>query len=117
MPRKQNPTAIHVVESHQKLNYRGFAGPGRPNYRDVLARFYRTKGDIAEFFKYALKITALGGCSEMCCELGQFYYERKDYAEAAMWFYNAANETEALLSLSYKEDIPKNYLEEIENRA
>ena len=83
----------------------------------VLARYYRSKGDIAEFFKYALKITALGGCSEMCCELGQFYYERKDYAEAAMWFYNAANETEALLSLSYKEDIPKNYLEEIENRT
>ncbi len=83
----------------------------------VLARFYRTKGETAEFFKYALKVTVLGGCSEMCCEIGQFYYEGKDYAEAAMWFYNAANETEALLSLAYKEDIPKKYLEEIENMA
>lgn len=79
----------------------------------VLARYYRTKGDIAEFFKYALKVTALGGCSEMCCEIGQFYFERKDYAEAEMWFYNAANETLALLSIAYRDDIPKKRLEEI----
>lgn len=79
----------------------------------VLARYYRTKGAIAEFFKYALKVTALGGCSEMCCEIGQFYFERKDYAEAEMWFYNAANETLALLSIAYADDIPKKRLEEI----
>jgi len=82
----------------------------------VLARYYRTKGDNAEFFKYALKVTVLGGCSEMCCEIGQFYFERNDYAEAAMWFYNAANETEAILSLTYKEDIPKKRLEEINSK-
>ena len=83
----------------------------------VLARFYRMNGDIAEFFKYALKVTALGGCSEMCCELGQFYYDRNDYAEAAMWFYNAANETHALLSIAYAQEIPKKRLEEIEGKA
>ncbi len=83
----------------------------------VLARYYRTKNDVAEFFKYALKVTALGGCSEMCCEIGQFYFERGDYAEAAMWFYNAANETQALLSLAYAEEIPKKRLEEIESKA
>lgn len=83
----------------------------------VLARFYRVKGDVSEFFKYALKVTALGSCSEMCCEIGQFYYERKDYAEAAMWFYNAANETQALLSIAYADEIPKKRLEEIERMA
>ena len=83
----------------------------------VLARYYRTKGNAAEFFKYALKVTVLGGCSEMCCEIGQFYFERGDYAEAVMWFYNAANETQALLSLAYAQEIPKKYLEEIESRA
>ncbi|MBO4988269.1 MAG: glycosyltransferase family 2 protein [Lachnospiraceae bacterium] len=82
----------------------------------VLARYYRTKGDNAGFFKYALKVTVLGGCSEMCCEIGQFYYDCKDYAEAAMWFYNAANETEALLSLAYKEEIPNKRLEEINSK-
>lgn len=83
----------------------------------VLARFYRTKGDIAEFFKYALKVTVLGSCSEMCCEIGQFYFDRSDFAEAAMWFYNAANETEALLSIAYADEIPNKYLKEIESMA
>ena len=83
----------------------------------VLARYYRTKGDVAEFFKYALKVTALGGCSEMCCEIGQFYYEREDFEEAVMWFYNAANETQALLSLAYAQEIPQKYLKEMESRA
>lgn len=83
----------------------------------VLARFYRTKGNVAEFFKYAMKVTVLGSCSEMCCEIGQFYYDRNDYAEAAMWFYNAANETEALLSIAYADEIPNKLLKEIESMA
>ena len=33
-----------------------------------------------------------------------------------MWFYNAANETEALLSLAYKEEIPNKRLEEINSK-
>ncbi len=83
----------------------------------VLARHYRIKDDVAEFFKYALKVTVLGGCSEMCCEIGQFYFEREDYEEAAMWFYNAANETQALLSLAYAQEIPHEYLKEIETKT
>lgn len=82
----------------------------------VLARYYRTKGDSTEFFKYALKVTALGSCSEMCCEIGQFYYDREDYDEAAMWFYNAANETQAVLSIAYADEIPNKYMEQIKNR-
>ena len=83
----------------------------------VLARYYRTKGDIAAFFKYALKVTVLGGCSEMCCEIGELYLEREDYDEAAMWFYNAANETQALLNIAYADEIPKKRLKEIEALA
>ena len=77
----------------------------------VLARYYRLKGDDAAFMKYALKVTALNGSSEMCCEIGEYYYARKDYDEAAMWFYNAANETQALLSISYQEELPVERLE------
>jgi len=83
----------------------------------VLARHYRIKDDAAEFFKYALKVTVLGGCSEMCCEIGQFYFEREDYEEAAMWFYNAANEAQALLSLAYAQEIPQEYLKKMEAKA
>ena len=77
----------------------------------VLARYYRLKGDDAAFMKYALKVTTLNGSSEMCCEIGEYYYARKDYDEAAMWFYNAANETQALLSISYQEELPVERLE------
>ena len=37
--------------------------------------------------------------------------------EAAMWFYNAANETQALLSLAYAQEIPHEYLKEIETKT
>ena len=39
------------------------------------------------------------GCSEICCELGYFYEEKQDYEEAAIWYYNAAYETQPALTL------------------
>ena len=79
----------------------------------ILARLYRMKGNDAEFFKYALKVIAMDGCSEMCYELGEYYRERNDLKEAAIWYFNAANETQALLSLAYQEELPKNRLAEM----
>jgi len=79
----------------------------------VLARLYRMKGNDAEFFKYALKVIAMDGCSEMCYELGEYYRERNDVKEAAIWYFNAANETQALLSVAYQEELPKNRLAEM----
>lgn len=66
----------------------------------VLGRAYRIQGDYLEFFRYAMKAMAAGGCSEVCLELGLFYeQDRQDAAEAAMWYYNAAYETEPVLVL------------------
>ncbi len=65
----------------------------------VTAAAARRNCDVKKFFKYATKVIADGGCSEICCELGDFYYEEKDLEEAAIWYYNACYETEALLSL------------------
>ena len=78
----------------------------------VLARYYRVAGNDAAFMKYALKVTALEGCSEMCYEIGEYYFVKQDYNEAGMWFYNAANETQALLSLACKEQHAVMRLEE-----
>ena len=80
----------------------------------VLARLYRMKKNDAEFFKYALRVIAMDGCSEMCYELGEYYYNKNDMAEAAMWYYNAAHETKALLSLDYQEELPQKRLKEIQ---
>lgn len=83
----------------------------------VLARWYRLVENDAEFFKYALKATAMDSCSEMCYELGEYYFSRNDFTEASIWFYNAANETQALLSLAYQEELPKKRLEDIKKMA
>ncbi|HKM33637.1 MAG TPA: glycosyltransferase [Lachnospiraceae bacterium] len=58
----------------------------------------RRNKDIEEFFKYAMKVMASGGCSEICHELGDYYLGRGDYKEASLWYYNACYETQAVLS-------------------
>lgn len=77
----------------------------------ILSRCARLKGDIVTFFKYAMKVMVSMPCSEVCYELGRFYYEQGDYAEAAVWYQNAIHETEATLSRMYKEDKPQRELE------
>lgn len=80
----------------------------------VVAKAYRMKEDTADFFKYALKVVALGGCSEMCYEIGEFYRDRKDCEEANMWYYNASQETHAILSLAYEKELPGKRMEEMQ---
>lgn len=65
----------------------------------VAARAARLKGDTVRFFKYACKVIAGEGCSEICFDLGQFYEELQDFEEAVIWYYNAAFETQPLLDL------------------
>lgn len=65
----------------------------------VAARAARLEGDVVAFFKYASKVIAEEGCSEICCELGSFYEALHDYDEAVIWYYNAAYETAPILSI------------------
>lgn len=67
----------------------------------VVARASRLRKDTIAFMKYALKVVALEGCSEICCELGDYYKEQGDYEEGAVWYYNAAYETEPVASLRF----------------
>jgi hypothetical protein len=46
-------------------------------------------------------------------EVGEYFFEEKDYYEAAIWFYNAAFETECELNIHYAGDYPLNRLVEI----
>ena len=72
----------------------------------VAARAARIAGDTEDFFKYAMKVIASDGCAEICCELGEFYRQKKDYDEAVVWYYNAAYETESILQIRSGGDIP-----------
>ena len=65
----------------------------------VLARAYRLQGDLANFFKNAIKEVAAESSSEICYELGEYYLNQEDYMEASIWYYNAAYETESILNI------------------
>lgn len=72
----------------------------------VVVAAKRQRKDTDNFFKYALKSVILGGCSEVCFEIGEYYFSKGDYEEAVLWYYNARYETEAILCLKKKEREP-----------
>lgn len=72
----------------------------------VAARGARLAGDREKFFKFAMKAVALEGCSEICCELGDYYLKQEDFEEAAIWFYNARYETQPVLNIKSGINIP-----------
>lgn len=79
----------------------------------VLAHIYRLKKDVHHFMTYALKGMAMGGCAELCCELGAYYEACGEEQEAAMWYFNAANETESVLNIACHTTIPQEALERL----
>ena len=83
----------------------------------VAARAARICGDTEDFFKYAMKVIACEGCSEICCELGEYYLQRQDIDEAIVWFYNGAYETESILNVHSGGDIPLQGLAECYREA
>lgn len=76
----------------------------------ILAKTNRLLGNDSDFFKWALKNICIEPCSEICVEMGIYYYDREDYQEAIIWFINALSETKPVLSLSSSEEEPKRWL-------
>lgn len=72
----------------------------------VLARIYRITGKVNDFFKTALKNIAVTPCSEICMELGNYFFDAGDYAEAVIWYINASTETESILDIRTSGDLP-----------
>lgn len=72
----------------------------------VLARVYRLEDNKNEFFKLTMKDMLTTPCSEICYELGTYFLSQRDYAEAVLWFYNAAYETESILDIHTSGDLP-----------
>ncbi|MBH1942549.1 glycosyltransferase family 2 protein [Mobilitalea sibirica] len=79
----------------------------------VLVRCYHYMKDITGLLKYGLKNIADGkASSEVCYELGEFFFKQNDYKEATIWFYNAAYETECELNLRFSGEYPLKRLTE-----
>lgn len=72
----------------------------------VIVRAARLRKDYLKMFRYAMKDIASEGVSEVCFELGEYYYETAIYEEAVMWYYNAFHETESILNIHSSGDLP-----------
>ncbi len=72
----------------------------------VVVRAARIRGDYLKMFRYALKDIASEGVSEVCFELGEYYFGVADHQEAALWYYNAAFETQSILNIHSGGDLP-----------
>lgn len=72
----------------------------------VIVKAARLRKDYLKMYRYAMKDVASEGVSEVCYELGEYYYEAGIYDEAIMWFYNAAKETQSILNIRYSEELP-----------
>lgn len=80
----------------------------------VLTKCARLTKDYNMILKNSLKNIADGKASaEVCYEIGEYFYEVEDYIEAAIWFYNAAFETECELNIHYAGDYPLKRLTEV----
>ncbi|MBQ3842683.1 MAG: glycosyltransferase family 2 protein [Ruminiclostridium sp.] len=67
--------------------------------RCVLARAYRICGNTAGFFRLCLRDVIAVPCSEMCSEIGRYFYDSGNYAEALCWLNDAIFETEAVITI------------------
>lgn len=72
----------------------------------VIVKAARLRGDYLKMYRYAMKDIASEGVSEVCFELGQYYYDVQIYDEAIMWFYNAFHETQSILNIHYSQKLP-----------
>jgi glycosyltransferase involved in cell wall biosynthesis len=73
----------------------------------VLTKCGRIKNDVNAILKNALKNLSLEkASSEVCYEVGEYFFSIQDFKEAIIWFYNAGFETEATLNIKYNQAYP-----------
>lgn len=72
----------------------------------VVVKAAAVRGDYLKFYRYALKDIASEGVSEICYELGEYYFRVGEYEEAAVWFYNAVYEAHSILNVHCSGDKP-----------
>ena len=73
----------------------------------VLAKSAQAQKNTEGFFKAVLKAVVAGNPpAEICTLLGAHYEASGEFQESAIWYYNAAFETEPVLSLSYGTKLP-----------
>lgn len=73
----------------------------------VLAHVAVLENDPEALLKYTLKDAITEMSSEMCYELGDYYFNKKDYDEAIVWYFNAAYECSSILDIKKNMELPR----------
>lgn len=73
----------------------------------ILAHIAVIEDDPAMLLKYTLKDAITEMSSEMCYELGDFYFKKDDIDEAIVWYYNAAYECQSIIDLKRNTTLPR----------
>ena len=73
----------------------------------VLAHIAVISGDSHSLLKYSLKDAITEMSSEMCYELGDYYFGRGDIDEAIVWYYNAAYECSSIIDAKKSGSFPR----------
>lgn len=82
----------------------------------ILVRTYRITEDTDSMFNTALKNVIMESNSEVCCELGNYFFDKGLLQEASMWYYNAAYETKPVIDIRSQQLFPYEKLSDIYRR-
>ncbi len=79
----------------------------------VLCKAYRIMGEETAFLQLALEGIATVPCSEVCLELGIYYYDKKEPAKSRDWFVKAIHMTTPVLAEAAGGVWPEAYLDKL----
>lgn len=83
----------------------------------VITHCSRIQSDIHNLMKNSIKgVVNENPASEICYELGEYFYNIGDYKEASIWYYNAAYESTSILNIHFGGDYPLKRLSDCYNR-
>ncbi|SEI68532.1 Glycosyltransferase involved in cell wall bisynthesis [Lachnospiraceae bacterium A10] len=67
----------------------------------ILVRNARLHQDLVNMMRYAVRSASIEKmCSELCYEVGAYYYDIEDYPEAIIWLHNVLFETECYIDVN-----------------
>ena len=61
-------------------------GEKRQIIQIILAKIALLEGDMHNFLKHSMSQKVEGMTSEMCCILGEYFYQQKEFAEGISWY-------------------------------
>lgn len=97
---------LHAAPVFEQAFRAGKSEPLQSKITAVLVRIYRLQKNMDDFLALTLMDALHTPCAEICCEIGEYFFQAQNYVLAAEWFCLAAYETEAILDVHASGDRP-----------